>query len=200
MPANPQETEEAPAANMATRTRALAKSLGHGEPEGVVVAEHEAGSPAQQLTLFGTTDPQAIIARATRTADALAEVINKRKLYQVINDRKYVLVEGWTLLGSMMGVFPRTVWTHPIAALDGDGKSYEVGFEARVEAVTSAGLVVGAAEAQCTHDEKMWKNRDAYALRGMAQTRATSRALRQPLGFVLKLAGFEATGAEEMPK
>jgi hypothetical protein len=34
----------------------------------------------------------------------------------------------------------------------------------------------------------------------MAQTRATSKALRQPLGFVVTLAGFNATPAEEMPR
>ena len=34
----------------------------------------------------------------------------------------------------------------------------------------------------------------------MAQTRATSKALRLPLGFVMTLAGLEATPAEEMPQ
>jgi hypothetical protein len=34
----------------------------------------------------------------------------------------------------------------------------------------------------------------------MAQTRATSKALRQPLGFVMQLAGFNPTPAEEMPR
>jgi hypothetical protein len=33
----------------------------------------------------------------------------------------------------------------------------------------------------------------------MSQTRATSKVLRQPLGFVMHLAGFDATPAEEMP-
>ena len=33
----------------------------------------------------------------------------------------------------------------------------------------------------------------------MAQTRAVSKALRLPLGFVMSIAGYEATPAEEMP-
>jgi hypothetical protein len=33
----------------------------------------------------------------------------------------------------------------------------------------------------------------------MAQTRAVSKALRAPLGFVMTIAGFEATPQEEMP-
>lgn len=147
----------------------------------------------QPVTLWGTDDPKGIVARATNVANALADVVNKRKLFAVIQQRKYVTIEGWELLGSMMGVFPRTVWTRK---LEENG-----GFEARVEAVVAAtGMVIGAAEQQCSRSEKTWKDRDDYALRGMAQTRATSRALRQPLGFVLKLAGFEAVGAEEMPK
>ena len=46
--------------------------------------------------------------------------------------------------------------------------------------------------------EKTWAGRDDYALRSMAQTRATSKAMRQPLGFIITLAGFDATPAEEM--
>jgi hypothetical protein len=68
-----------------------------------------------------------------------------------------------------------------------------------VVAKTLSGQVVGAAEAMCTHSENTWRNRDEYALRSMAQTRAVSKALRLPLGFVMQLAGYEATPAEEMP-
>jgi hypothetical protein len=88
----------------------------------------------------------------------------------------------------MLGVFPVVEWTRPVAD----------GWEARVEARTLAGQVVGAAEAECLRTEKQWKSRDDYALRSMAQTRAVSKALRGPLGFVVTLAGFEATPAEEM--
>ena len=59
--------------------------------------------------------------------------------------------------------------------------------------------MIGAAEAECLYAEANWKGRDDYALRSMAQTRATSKALRQPLGFVISLAGFDPTPAEEMP-
>jgi len=89
----------------------------------------------------------------------------------------------------MLGVFPVCEWTREI----------EGGWEARVEARTLSGAVVGAAEAECVKAEKNWGNRDDYALRSMAQTRATAKALRLPLGFIVVLAGFEATPADEMP-
>jgi hypothetical protein len=145
--------------------------------------------PPQTVSLFGTNDPTEVVEAAKRAATPLVDVIRSQKLSVKIGPSEHVRVEGWTLLGSMLGVFPVCVWTRPL----------EDGWEARVEARTRAGEVVGAAEAECLRSEKTWANRDDYALRSMAQTRATSKALRQPLGFVMQLAGFNPTPAEEMP-
>ena len=143
----------------------------------------------QPVSLFGTNDPGEVIAAARRAAEPLVEVIRSQKLAVRIGPSEHVRVEGWTLLGSMLGVFPVCVWTRQL----------ENGWEARVEARTRTGEIVGAAESECLRSESTWKNRDDYALRSMAQTRATSKALRQPLGFVMQLAGFNPTPAEEMP-
>lgn len=143
------------------------------------------------ITLYGTFDPTVIIAKATAQAQALAKIIETKHLYKWIGKKepkKHVLVEGWTLLGTMLGVFPVTVWSRPVPG----------GWEARVEARTLSGAVVGAAEAQCLDSEDNWSDRDDFALRSMAQTRAASKALRLPLGFVMTLAGYDATPAEEM--
>ena len=145
-------------------------------------------APAQPTTLFRTDQPDEIVARATDVANVLGKVVKRKKLTVSIQGRDHVKVEGWCLLGTMLGVFPICVWT----------RKTDDGWEARVEARTLAGQVVGAAEASCTRGERTWANRDDYALRSMAQTRATSKALRQPLGFVMTLAGFDATPAEEM--
>ena len=154
------------------------------------VIEHDEQQGAF-LNLFGGASPVEVVQHTSAVADALADVLKKKKLYATIQQKNYVTVEGWTLLGSMLGVFPVCVWTKEI----GDGQ----GWEARVEARTRDGAVVGAAEAECRRSESKWANRDSYALRSMAQTRATSKALRQPLGFVVKLAGYESTPSEEIP-
>jgi hypothetical protein len=147
-------------------------------------------APAQHpSTLFRTDDPLEVVARATRVADTLKSVLNAKGMVQQIQGREHVKVEGWQTLGSMCGVVPVVAWTRKL----------EDGWEARVEARTLDGRVVGAAEAMCTRAEKLWKTRDEYALRSMAQTRATSKALRAPLGFVVTLAGYDPTPAEEMP-
>lgn len=154
-------------------------------PEGELI---ELPQPAAPLTLFGTTDPAAVVQRASTVATALAGVINERNLFKRIRDRDHIYVEAWTLLGSMLGVFATVEWSRPV----------EDGWEARVTARTINGALVGAAEAMCTRSESTWKSREDHALRSMAQTRAVSKALRMPLGFIIELAGYSATPAEEM--
>jgi hypothetical protein len=171
-----------------------------GEPESAALVPY-VGPPAV-ANLFGEDSPKEVVRRASEHADALADVIKTKQLYKNIQGKSHVLVEGWTLLGTMVGVFPIVVWTRPLK---------EGGWEARVEARTLGGQIVGAAEAQCSRDENAWgfepkgrdgkklQPRDDYALRSMAQTRATSKALRGPLGFIVQLAGYNPTPADEIP-
>lgn len=156
--------------------------------DGEVDEEDLTPAVVERGTLFRTEDPVEILQKAAKLADTLKKVLIEQKLITNIKGRDHVRVEGWTLLGTMLGVFPVCVWTRKL----------DNGWEARVEARTLSGAVVGAAEAECLTSESTWSGRDDYALRSMAQTRATSKALRQPLGFVVSLAGFDPTPAEEM--
>jgi hypothetical protein len=140
--------------------------------------------------LFGP-DPERALKRMAELATPLADVIEAKKLYATINGRRHITAEGWTTLGGMLGVVPVVCWTRPNETGDG--------YVARVEARTLDGRVVGAAESECSRVESKWKNRDPYAIRSMAQTRAIGRALRAPLGQIVVLAGYEPAGAEEIP-
>jgi hypothetical protein len=142
-------------------------------------------------TLFGTTDPDTALKRMSEIADRLIDVVRDRKLVARIQGRDYLTAEAWQVVGGMVGVLPVVVWTRP-------NESGE-GYVARVEARTLSGQVVGAAEAECSRAEKVWKDRYPSTLRAMAQTRAVSRALRAPLGQIVALAGYDAASAEEMP-
>lgn len=144
------------------------------------------------ITLFGTDDPVAVVDRASTIATALADVIRKRQLFKHIGQSDHVFVEGWTLLGSMLGVFAEVEWSRPLE--DNNG------WESRAVARTLAGRTVGAAESMCSRSESKWKHSDDYAIRSMAQTRAVSKALRLPLGFIMELAGYSATPADEVPE
>lgn len=158
----------------------------------LVVRDDELAPVSAQLAPIG--DPRAFVASYVAVADHLAEIIRAKRLSVSIKGRDHVRVEGWTLLGSMLGAFPVTVWSRPL------DDEHRRGWEARVEVRTRDGSLVGAAEAECLREESRWADRDDYALRSMAQTRATSKAMRQPLGFVMTLAGFDPTPAEEMPR
>jgi hypothetical protein len=147
-------------------------------------------NPAAPITLFGTSDPRVALERMSEVATALVDVIEAKNLYATINGRRHITCEGWTTLGGMLGIVP--VVTETRANEDGDG------IVARVEARTLDGRVVGAAEGECSRGESRWKQRDPFAIRSMAQTRAISRALRAPLGQIVVLAGYQPAGAEEL--
>ena len=139
--------------------------------------------------LFGADGPTAAITRATEVADVLARVIEDQRLYNVINGKKVVSVEGWTLLASSLGLFPYTAWTHRL----------EDGWEARVELRTNRGVALAAAEVECLRAERSWARSSDHSIRAMSQTRATRNTCRQVLGFVMQLAGFDPTPPDEMP-
>jgi hypothetical protein len=144
--------------------------------------------PVPPAALFAADSPAQVVDRATEVADALRDVLRNQNLTQNIKGREHVKVEGWQLAGALLGVTAICTSTEPIAN----------GYKATVEARTPDGHVQGRADAICTHDEQKWKDRDDYALLSMAQTRATSKALKGPLGFVVSLAGYATTPSEEM--
>src|SRR3990167_3786243 len=100
-------------------------------------------------TIWGSDQPAAVVTRATAVAQTLADVIRRQQLTTSISGRDHVRVEGWTLLGSMLGVFPICAWSRKL----------EDGWEARVEVRTAGGHLIGAAEAQCTRQERSWATR-----------------------------------------
>lgn len=153
----------------------------------------EEDTPTQQnndVIITGT--PTEIIEESTHIANILKDVINKQKLYTTIQGNKYVNVEGWTTLSSILQLVPLITSCERLARED------EIIYEAYCEVYTSNNRLVGKASAICSDKERNWKNRDEYAIRSMAQTRAISKALRMPLGWIMTLADFSPTPAEEM--
>jgi hypothetical protein len=67
-----------------------------------------AGAMVALGTLQAAT-PGALVEQASAMATALAQVIETQKLYNTIQGKRHVRVEGWTTLGTMLGVLPREV-------------------------------------------------------------------------------------------
>ncbi len=135
--------------------------------------------------------PREVIKAATEEANVLAEVIDSRKLYSVIQGKKFVKVEGWVTLATLRGCLPREVAVHEME----EGR-----YVAEVELIRmSDGMVLTRASAECGGDgDNTWKARPANARRSMAITRATGKACRVAFSWVMALAGYEVTPAEEM--
>lgn len=128
------------------------------------------------------------LASAKEAAGLLRQFIVDNNLSVTIQGKEYANVDAWEFCGFLFGMTPVVAWTN----------EHEWGFEARVE-VMQDGRVVLAGEMECRNDERHWRNAESYALRSMAQTRATSKAYRLGLSWIMKLAGYQVTPAEEVP-
>ena len=159
----------------------------------IAIAQDTAIVPvAQAAVSLGTlqaASASALVQGAREMAGALADVIERQKLATVIQGRKHVNVEGWTTLAVMLGVVAREVQT-----TEQDGI-----YTAVVELIRmNDGACISRASAECG-DESPWNKRARYARRSMAQTRATGKACRLAFSWIMALAGYEPTPAEEMP-
>ena len=151
--------------------------------EALVVAPVELG------TLVAYT-PQEMVQQASEMAGVLKDIIAKRRLYTNIRGKAHVRCEGWTTLIAMLGIIPREV-----SSIELEDGSYE----AVVELVRIKDqAVIGRASAVCGMDEATWKTRARYARKSMAATRATGKACRLSFSWIMELAGYEVTPAEEM--
>lgn len=142
---------------------------------------------------FFDQGPADMVASATALSAVLCDVIEKQKLYVTMNGgSKYVTHEGWATMGSMLGVLPREKSVTELK----DGS-----YEAVVELYAlKSGQVIGQGSALCSVTEKRWGKAEKYARRSMAITRATGKAYRLGLSWVMCLAGYQPTPAEEMPE
>ena len=119
-------------------------------------------------------------------------MIVKNKLFTNIRGKNYVNVEGWQIAGAFTGTFPIVESVDNLS----DDKCYR--YRAEVSLRDKDGNKVGYGVAICTNKEAGKTNFDEYAVASMAQTRAVGKAYRMKIGWLLKVAGYETTPAEEM--
>lgn len=148
--------------------------------------------PEAPQSFLDVLRPRDRIAMATEIADAIKDVIVQRGWLKRIGESDHVYVEGWQFVASLAGASCKVTESKPLA----DGKGWEA--HAVVVRIDS-GIEIGAGSGMCSRDERTWKSREDYALRAMSETRAMSRALRGVFSFIVELAGYRATPAEEMP-
>ena len=147
------------------------------------------GGNLPSLTLHG--DPAQALAQGQRAAKALWDFAAAGDAVMTLQGKKYLKSEGWVFLGRSFGLTGRVVLLEMIL-------ENPQTWQAKAEIVDANGQVVGSGIGICGRDEKMWAGRPLYALMGMAQTRAVSRAFRSVLSWVAVLAGCAPTPSDEM--
>jgi hypothetical protein len=155
--------------------------------------------------------PEAQLADALTAAKALNTVISQKKKPVMMNGEQYLEFEDWQTVGQFYGYSVKTGEPEPVE-IDGvkgaKAKAYLINFR--------TGEIVGGAEAYCMRDEPKWNTRAKYdyidnkrvkvgeepvpwfQLASMAQTRAGAKAFRNRLAWVVVLAGYKPTPAEEI--
>lgn len=136
--------------------------------------------------------PKKIVAFAQKSARQLVDLVSQNNWAINIQGNNYLKFEAWQTVGYFFGYTVKTKSTEYVEY--GEVK----GFNATVEVLDRSGQIIGGAESVCMSDERNWAGKPLYALKSMAQTRASGRALRQILAWVVVLAGFKPTPAEEM--
>jgi len=141
-----------------------------------------------QETAVNVSNPKQLAEFAT----TLKAFIVKEKLFTEIKGKNFVEVEGWQFAGAAMGILPVVVETTDLSA---DG---EIKYKAVVELRRlSDNSLVGSGSAVCSNKEAKKRTFDDYAVLSMAQTRAVGKAYRLGFGWLMKMAGYQATPAEE---
>jgi hypothetical protein len=149
--------------------------------------------PAPEHALAIQRTPEIVIAEARKAAQALKQIIDSKPNPLVLNGKTYLQFEDWQMLGRFYGVTAKAGTTKFVEF--GETR----GFEATAQALlVSSNQVISSAEAMCLDDEWKWNDKPLFQLKSMAQTRACAKALRNVLAWVVVLAGYAPTPAEEL--
>jgi hypothetical protein len=153
---------------------------------------HIALRPPDSAHLAMTRAPEIVLQEAAKAAQALRDVIESKPTKCVINSKTFLQFEDWQTLGRFYGVTVAARCTNYIE------QGRVRGYECHAEAIRADGQVISAAQAMCMDDESKWSDKPLFQLRSMAQTRAQAKALRNVLAWVVVMAGYAPTPAEEM--
>lgn len=136
--------------------------------------------------------PDVILSEAQKAAKALSDVVARKKKPVIMNGEQYLEFEDWQTVGRFYGITAKVISTEFI------NYGEVQGFEAHAVAIRPDGMEISAADSMCLNDEANWKSKPLFQLRSMAQTRACAKCLRNVLAWVVVLAGYKPTPAEEM--
>ncbi len=180
--------------------------------------ENLAKAPHIEGGLVVLGNPKHMLKQAQEVADLLMEVVAKQNLFMKIGKSTHIYVTAWQFLAHFYGISAKVTSVEPYI----DEMTGAAGFKATADAIMmTTGMVISSGSAICLNTEANWSTRPKYEwksvpgvgntkvqvgeehvpsfqLYSMASTRAVGKVLSNVLRFVVMLAGFDPTPAEEM--
>jgi len=152
--------------------------------------------PAVQVPVSTAEEQQRVLADAAKLAEQVARIVRDNSLSMRFgnNPREYVFVEGWLTISRVHNEQPHATVkevVHP-------PETGEELIHARAWLTDAHGTIVSRADGYCSTGESRWRDKPFYARASMAQTRALAKAMRLRHAWVMVLAGYAPTPAEEM--
>ncbi len=164
------------------------------EEKAIALTDQTTLPAMQEITL----SPHEVVVIATDQANALMDVVEKKKLYVMIQGKKYLYYEAWETIGQFNGVKAIPDWVNPIK----DDPGETIGYTAKVDLLDKCGRLVGSGIMPCYFDEAPCRGKEGSgkhkAAMSAAQTFAGSKAYRMNFAYIAVLGGYEPTPAEEM--
>ena len=175
------------------------------ESADVTVVE-QTGSQLADYEILNPEIPMSVkVGVATNVANCLSDLIKsqglvKKGLNKKDPEAEYVLVEGWEVLGTMLGIVPITQVVEPITNDKGKVRGYKARASLYRNPIMEHGEIIGGTLIATTEASATVEGyqKDTASMMSMAQTRALGKAYRMALSWIMKMAGYEGTPAEEM--
>ena len=126
-------------------------------------------------------------------AEKFANFVNATGLALTKDGKVYLLAEAWQYIMVLKGLNCRCTCVEQRFE-----KKLIVSCECSL--FNSEGKTVSSGMMQASSNETWLSDKDEFAVYGMAQTRAISRAVRNKYGYLARACGFQAVPWDEMPK
>ncbi len=133
------------------------------------------------------------LALAGDVAAKFKHAIQTLGLIHKIKGNDYVTVSGWSTLGTMIGIHVENIEVEPFPTQNPRGFAYK----AKVDLVDKNGVKIGEGAGICSNSGYQ---KEDHAVYSMAITRATGKAYRLSLAWLVEMAGYNPTPYEEMPE
>jgi len=153
----------------------------------------------EEIPLSLPTKAEAIeqLDRTTFIAQQLANLVEERHWFATVQGKKYLEVEAWQFIGFQANINADIEYTRAVTNEAGEVVAYE-----SKAVLTRNGLPFSSGIMECGMDSfptrgKQGREKDKAA-QSASQTWAISKAYRNRLSFIAKMAGYEPTPADEM--